>query len=44
MKLNLMKEIAEQHKIEWDPESTELEFSKVPQDLLVLMTLLILVR
>lgn len=34
VKLNLMKEIAEQHNIEWDPASTELEFSKAPQDLL----------
>lgn len=34
VKLNLMKEIAEQHNIEWDPASIELEFSKAPQDLL----------
>eukprot|EP00250_Pteridium_aquilinum_P004212 c14440_g1_i1 orf=241-1527(+) len=34
MKLNLMKEIVEEHNIEWDPASTELEFLKAPQDLL----------
>ncbi|KAL4295444.1 hypothetical protein GQ457_12G015700 [Hibiscus cannabinus] len=34
IKLKLLKEIAEEHELEWDPASTETEFFKPHQDLL----------
>ena len=34
-KLKLLKEIAEEHELEWDPASTETEFFKPHEDLLV---------
>lgn len=35
LKLKLMKEIAEDHNIEWDPADSENELLKAPEDLLV---------
>lgn len=34
-KLKLLKEIAEEHELEWDPASSETEFFKPHEDLLV---------
>ncbi|KAE8715325.1 laccase-14 [Hibiscus syriacus] len=34
VKLNILKEIAEEHELEWDPASTESEFFKPREDLL----------
>lgn len=34
-KLNLLKEIAVEHELEWDPAASETEFSKKHEDLLV---------
>lgn len=34
-KLKLLKEIAEEHGLDWDPSATETEFSKPHEDLLV---------
>ncbi|XP_039056187.1 uncharacterized protein LOC120199049 isoform X2 [Hibiscus syriacus] len=34
VKLNILKEIAEEHELEWDPTSTESEFFKPREDLL----------
>lgn len=34
VKLKLLKEIAEQHEVEWDPSNTEDEFLKLHEDLL----------
>ncbi|KAG7025135.1 IST1-like protein [Cucurbita argyrosperma subsp. argyrosperma] len=33
-KLKLLKEIAEEHDVDWDPAGTEAEFNKSPEDLL----------
>lgn len=33
-KLKLLKEIAEEHDLDWDPAGTEAEFNKSPEDLL----------
>lgn len=35
VKLKLLKEIAEEHKLEWDPAASESELSKPHADLLV---------
>lgn len=35
VKLKLMREIAEEHNVEWDATHFELEYSKPPEDLLV---------
>jgi len=34
-KLNLLKEIAVEHNVEWDPAESETEFFKKHEDLLV---------
>jgi len=34
-KLKLLKEIAEEHEVDWDPSETETEFLKPHEDLLV---------
>lgn len=34
-KLKLLKEIAEEHELDWDPAATETEFFKSHEDLLV---------
>ena len=34
-KLKLLKKIAEEHGLDWDPSATETEFSKHHEDLLV---------
>jgi hypothetical protein len=34
-KLKLLKEIAEEHEVDWDPSETEIEFLKRHEDLLV---------
>lgn len=34
-KLKLLKEIAEEHELDWDPAASETEFSKTHDDLLV---------
>lgn len=34
-KLKLLKEIAEEHQLDWDPSATETEFLKPHEDLLV---------
>nr|ABY60784.1 hypothetical protein [Carica papaya] len=34
LKLKLLKEIAEEHELDWDPAATETEFSKAHEDLL----------
>lgn len=34
-KLKLLKEIAEEHELDWDPAATEKEFLKSHEDLLV---------
>ena len=34
-KLKLLKEIAEEHEVDWDPSETETEFIKPHEDLLV---------
>lgn len=34
-KLKLLKEIAEEHELEWDPSATESEYLKPHDDLLV---------
>lgn len=36
IRLKLLKEIAQEHNVEWDSSTTEAEFSKKPEDLLVL--------
>lgn len=35
VKLNLLKEIAEEHQLDWDPSTTENELLKPHEDLLV---------
>ena len=35
VKLKLMKEIAAEHKVDWDPTISEKELTKVHEDLLV---------
>lgn len=35
VKLNLLKEIAEEHQLDWDPSATENELLKPHEDLLV---------
>lgn len=37
-KLKLLKEIAEEHELDWDPAATETEFFKPKEDLLVRIT------
>lgn len=37
-KLKLLKEIAEEHEVDWDPAGSETELFKSPQDLLVSIT------
>lgn len=34
-KLKLLKEIAEEHELDWDPSASETEFLKPHEDLLV---------
>lgn len=38
VKLNLLKEIAEEHQLDWDPTATESELLKPHEDLLVRFT------
>lgn len=38
VKLNLLKEIAEEHQLDWDPSATEKELLKPHEDLLVSYT------
>jgi hypothetical protein len=35
VKLKLMKEIAKEHQIDWDPADSEKELLKTPEDMLV---------
>ena len=35
IKMKLLKEIAEEHEIDWDPSATETEYIKPHEDLLV---------